>query len=215
MASILHMSIKLRGFHLIGLMIIALSMGYVIRGWRHGFGYGYYRDDAQVRAIHPHANLPLRSPLGISTDGDHTESSKGSPSSSERSQLSYFSPHRWSVIPQGWYDDEEYDDNIDTATCTTVLRRDRHLRNQETISMLTRLGVNMTYEKTKGKAKPWWYSRLVEGSDCQYLMSMKQCHKTSLTCQWSLQGYCFNYSAPSIGNRNTHFYSYKSCILVM
>jgi hypothetical protein len=372
MVSVLQMCFKLRGFHLIGLMVIALSLGWVIRGWRHGFGYGY-DTHVHVHEIHPHPNVhatppspspsvmlgsrkfskgpslyisndgdhiipttisptppaklaepPKGSPLpsnashsssssllspaapspaspstgaggrpephiltttpsvltpskgpslSISNNGDHNHTSTTSPTSSTKipkptlpndsktspktaikrlqtvieslqppprqpqlqtqppllpqqqqkqqqpskaslPSVDRSSPYRWSVIPQGWYDDEEYDDNIDGITCTTEipLRRDGHLRNKETISILSHLGVNITTnEKTKGKGnaktkaqpnpkpKPWWYRRLVEDSDCQHLTSMKQCHQTSLTCQWSLQGYCFNYSAPSIG----------------
>jgi hypothetical protein len=88
---------------------------------------------------------------------------------------------RWSVIPQGYDDNEPYDDVDIHSKC-------------QPISFYDKTGAGDAYNK------PWWLPKLVYGkNECGQFKSMKKCHKSSLTCQWALQGYCFNYTAPAIG----------------
>jgi hypothetical protein len=166
-------SISTRG--LILWIIIAMTLGY----WLHEHLWHTTRTDRHYLQ-----------PAHLNHDDDNHDNNNGNSNNNDvtptdtpaTTKLKKANdPLRWSKIPQGFYDNEAYQIE-DDATCLSTSGYDP-----------SKWAVNYN--------KPWWLPKLVYGNntECSNFKSMKKCHKSSLTCQWALQGYCFNYTAPNIG----------------
>jgi hypothetical protein len=116
-------------------------------------------------------------------------------------------PHRWLHVPSGWYDDESYDDIADHAKCQPispeVLVTERTKRSQKRQSHNHNNSTNSTDINNhiiddimikNNASAPWWYAHISQHHKCGTYRSMRDCHSTTDTCQWTLQGYCINYS---------------------
>jgi hypothetical protein len=100
---------------------------------------------------------------------------------------------QWLNMPAGWNDNDSYDDIADT----------NDYRCQSTSPISTKNNNN------DWLTVPWWYEQLVANSICGGYQTIHECHSSPMavtqhnnTCQWTLQGYCINYTQPSKNNDN-------------
>jgi hypothetical protein len=194
-------------------MIVAFSLGYMIYGWYHTklthtnaryhiIGSSTTLTNAGtsstsviipfVYSSSSSSSTGGSSPLPPTKDGNKEKQSNNSNTDEEEvddeaeeraRKKALRHPLRWAIIPQGFDDREPYTSEVDDVVCSPI----------------SGLPVEDTaYESFSG---PWWLQRrqMVRASRCRLFKSMKKCHRTTLTCQWALQGYCFNYTAPNIG----------------